>query len=70
MSAVRRLEDLSRAELARLGREYMLYGHVYDRALILSRPDRHVAWRGDTLPSDPLALIDRVRGATSDDLFL
>ena len=36
-----------------------LYGH----RLVLSRPDQHVAWRGDALPSDPLALIDRVRGA-------
>ena len=36
---------------------------VYDRALVLSRPDQHVAWRGDALPPDPLALIDRVRGA-------
>jgi 2-polyprenyl-6-methoxyphenol hydroxylase-like FAD-dependent oxidoreductase len=31
--------------------------------LVLSRPDQHVAWRGDALPADPLALIDRVRGA-------
>jgi hypothetical protein len=31
--------------------------------LVLSRPDQHVAWRGDALPGDPLALIDRVRGA-------
>ena len=31
---IRRLEDLSRAELARLGREFMLYGHTYDRALM------------------------------------
>jgi 2-polyprenyl-6-methoxyphenol hydroxylase-like FAD-dependent oxidoreductase len=37
-----------------------LYGHK----LLLSRPDQHVAWRGDALPSDSLALIDRVRGAT------
>jgi 2-polyprenyl-6-methoxyphenol hydroxylase-like FAD-dependent oxidoreductase len=37
-----------------------LYGH----RLVLSRPDQHVAWRGDALPSDPLALIDRVRGVT------
>jgi hypothetical protein len=37
-----------------------LYGH----RLVLSRPDQHVAWRGDVLPSDPVALIDRVRGAT------
>src|SRR5260370_20527000 len=28
--------------------------------LVLSRPDQHVAWRGDNLPADPLALIDRV----------
>jgi len=31
----------------------------------LSRPDQHVAWRGDSLPADPLALIDRVRGASN-----
>lgn len=35
----------------------------YDRKLILARPDQHVAWRGDTLPADPLALMDRIRGA-------
>ena len=33
--------------------------------LVLSRPDQHVAWRGDTSPADPLALIDHVRGAAS-----
>ncbi len=33
--------------------------------LVLSRPDQHVAWRGDSLPSDPLALIDRVRGVAN-----
>jgi FAD binding domain-containing protein/aromatic ring hydroxylase-like protein len=33
--------------------------------LILSRPDQHVAWRGHDLPADPLALIDRVRGAAT-----
>jgi hypothetical protein len=32
-------------------------------SLILSRPDQHVAWRGDNVPEHPLALIDRVRGA-------
>lgn len=31
-------------------------------ALLLSRPDRHVAWRGDAVPEDPAALIDRVTG--------
>jgi len=35
----------------------------YGCGLVLSRPDQHVAWRGDSLPADPLALIDRVRGS-------
>jgi len=38
-------------------------GACFQDALLLSRPDQHVAWRGDRLPADPLALIDRVRGA-------
>ena len=36
---------------------------IFHGGLVLSRPDQHVAWRGDSLPADPLALIDRVRGA-------
>jgi 2-polyprenyl-6-methoxyphenol hydroxylase-like FAD-dependent oxidoreductase len=36
---------------------------VYDHALVLSRPDGHVAWRGNHEPDDPGALIDLVRGA-------
>ena len=36
---------------------------LYPCKLLLSRPDQHVAWRGDKLPDDPLALIDKVRGA-------
>lgn len=35
---------------------------LYHRDLVLVRPDQHVAWRGDTTPSDALAVIDRVRG--------
>ncbi len=38
-------------------------GAVYDRKLVLSRPDRHIAWRGDALPDDPAALVETVRGA-------
>jgi len=36
---------------------------VYERRLVLVRPDGHVAWRGDALPRDPQGLIDTVRGA-------
>jgi 2-polyprenyl-6-methoxyphenol hydroxylase-like FAD-dependent oxidoreductase len=35
---------------------------IYGQALVLVRPDGHVAWRGDTLPAEPASLIDRVRG--------
>lgn len=36
---------------------------LYERRLVLVRPDGHVAWRGDAAPGDCAALIDRVRGA-------
>ncbi|WP_101418582.1 hypothetical protein [Streptomyces sp. Ag109_G2-15] len=36
---------------------------LYERDLVLIRPDQHVAWRGDTPPADPHYVIDRVRGA-------
>jgi len=36
---------------------------LYERRLVLVRPDGHVAWRADTPPVDPGAVIDCVRGA-------
>ena len=36
---------------------------LYQRALVLVRPDGHVAWRGDAAPADAMTLIDTVRGA-------
>jgi 2-polyprenyl-6-methoxyphenol hydroxylase-like FAD-dependent oxidoreductase len=38
-------------------------GALYERKLVLVRPDGHVAWRADREPDDALAVIDRVRGA-------
>ena len=35
---------------------------AYEADLALIRPDQHVAWRGNALPADAVALIDRVRG--------
>lgn len=34
----------------------------YRHVLLLSRPDRHVAWRGDALPKNPASLIARISG--------
>ncbi|GAA5233345.1 monooxygenase [Verticiella sediminum] len=36
---------------------------VYRHRLLISRPDQHVAWRGDALPADVQGLVDRLRGA-------
>ena len=35
---------------------------LYEKRLVLVRPDGHVCWRGDDLPKDALRLIDTVRG--------
>nr|AHE14684.1 RebC-like putative FAD-monooxygenase [uncultured bacterium] len=35
---------------------------AYGQPLVLVRPDGHVAWRGATVPDDPGALVDAVRG--------
>ena len=45
--------DLNQAEAA----------SIYKKPLVLVRPDGHVAWRGDALPEDGLALLDYVCGA-------
>ena len=36
---------------------------LYERKLVLVRPDGHSAWRGDAAPADPASVIDTVRGA-------
>ena len=36
---------------------------LYEKPLVLVRPDGHIAWRGDALPDDAAVLIDQVRGA-------
>jgi 2-polyprenyl-6-methoxyphenol hydroxylase-like FAD-dependent oxidoreductase len=36
---------------------------VYREALVLSRPDFHIAWRGNAAPPDAAGLLDEVRGA-------
>ncbi|MGZ8485811.1 MAG: FAD-dependent monooxygenase [Candidatus Binatia bacterium] len=36
---------------------------IYERDLVLVRPDGHVAWRGDAIPAKVSEVIDEVRGA-------
>lgn len=43
--------------------EHPQLAELYETKLALIRPDQHVAWRGDSAPRDPAALIDLVRGA-------
>lgn len=38
-------------------------GSPYRHKLVLSRPDQHVAWRGNEIPGDPIALVDLITGA-------
>jgi 2-polyprenyl-6-methoxyphenol hydroxylase-like FAD-dependent oxidoreductase len=38
---------------------------LYERRLVLVRPDGHVAWRDNSAPADPLAVVDRIRGAVA-----
>jgi hypothetical protein len=37
---------------------------LYERTLVLVRPDGHVAWRADPLPPDPAKILDQVTGWT------
>lgn len=37
--------------------------NVYEKKLILIRPDLMVAWRSDKMPDNPKAVLDRIRGA-------
>ena len=38
---------------------------LYERRLVLVRPDGHVAWRADEVPLDAGAIIDKVRGVAN-----
>jgi 2-polyprenyl-6-methoxyphenol hydroxylase-like FAD-dependent oxidoreductase len=38
---------------------------LYERRLVLVRPDGHVAWRGDNMPADAASVIEVVRGAAT-----
>jgi len=35
---------------------------LYERKLVLVRPDGHVAWRGDVPPGDAAAIVAKVTG--------
>jgi hypothetical protein len=35
---------------------------IYRKKLVLSRPDQHVAWRGDEVPTDLSTVLDCISG--------
>ena len=37
---------------------------LYERLLVLVRPESNVGWRGRQAPADPTAVLDMLRGAT------
>jgi hypothetical protein len=41
---------------------------VWERDLVLVRPDQHVAWRGNRLPDDASALLARLVGGCREDV--
>jgi hypothetical protein len=47
-------------EVLKLGRTDLRT--IYERDLLLVRPDQHVAWRGDALPADLVGLLQRITG--------
>jgi hypothetical protein len=51
-------------QVARIDEPHVLA--LYERRLLLVRPDGHVAWRDDRAPAEPARMIDCVRGAPSD----
>jgi 2-polyprenyl-6-methoxyphenol hydroxylase-like FAD-dependent oxidoreductase len=53
----------ARGPLALLDVDLTDLPEAYRHPLLLSRPDRHVAWRGDRLPADLQHLVDSITGA-------
>jgi len=35
---------------------------LYHHKLVISRPDQHVAWRGDAIPTEPVQIVDLISG--------
>ncbi len=61
-----RFEDAARVQGVPFESIYIESAEVaarYERPLVLVRPDGHVAWRGDTMPTEPAEVMNRVRGA-------
>ncbi len=62
---IQALEEAARAErvpLSVLDVEATEIPRAYRHRLVLCRADQHVAWRGDRMPADPVALVAQLRG--------
>jgi hypothetical protein len=68
---IRALEEAARAArvpLCVLDVEATEATRAYRHRLVLCRADQHVAWRGDRVPGDPVALVDQLRGVLPERL--
>ena len=63
VSALMKAANQRRVPIMVIDLDEAAVNEVYEKKLVLVRPDGHVAWRGDALPADPLALVDTIRGA-------
>lgn len=63
VSALKRAATTTGLPLRVLDVESAETSRLYERRLVLVRPDGTVAWRADDEPADALAVIDTVRGA-------
>ncbi len=55
-----------RVPLKLLDLHFPVVPEPYRHALCLSRPDQHIAWRGDAIPNDPLQMMDTLTGRFAD----
>jgi hypothetical protein len=48
-------------QIVRIARPDLI--HIYERKLILVRPDQHIAWRSDHMPNEAAAILRKAVGA-------
>jgi hypothetical protein len=63
VDALERAAALRHVPMSVIDIDHKAAAQLYERKLVLVRPDGHVAWRADVQPLDALKVIDTIRGA-------